>query len=117
MYKPETIVKTVKALKAAVSTYKANIENGEQVNICISSGNKKIGRVLNVSLAPIMTCPNCSGCKAFCYDVKAVNQYSNTVLPARARNTALAFFARDEFFRLIDEKMSRRRKNKFSGGT
>ena len=80
---------------------------------CVSKGNRKIGKVMNVSLMPIMTCHNCKECKRLCYDVKACLQYSNTVLPARMRNTILATEKRDFFFDEIDKACSRRRKNKF----
>lgn len=112
-YSIETIKKCVSMLTAATEQYKADIESGKTVNVCISKYNKKIGHVMNVSLAPILTCPNCTACHKFCYDIKAVLQYSNTVLPARARNTALVMLNRDEYFNQIDKAMSRRRTNKF----
>jgi hypothetical protein len=84
----------------------------KDIPICISNGNKKIGRVMNVSLMPVMTCHNCKECKHFCYDIKANVQYSN-VLDARIRNTVILKKDMNEYFRRIDEKMSRRRKNKY----
>ena len=47
----------------------------EALELCISEGNKKIGRVWNVSLLPIFTCRNCTECKKYCYDIKACMQY------------------------------------------
>ncbi|MBQ9606969.1 MAG: hypothetical protein IJV16_07320 [Lachnospiraceae bacterium] len=111
-YSAATLKKAVKLLKTLIAYYAACIASGEILKACISSGNKKIGRVLNVSIAPVITCGNCSGCKEFCYDIKAVIQYPE-VSRARARNTALAIHKRDEFFRQIDEKMTHRKKNKF----
>lgn len=84
----------------------------EQIKICISKGNRKIGRVMNVSLLPIKTCANASGCHRICYDVKACLQYVN-VLDARVRNTVLAKYHRDEYFRRIEDAISRRRAHKF----
>ena len=83
------------------------------IKMCISSGNRKIGRVMNVSLMPVMTCGNCKECKHFCYDIKACLQYPNTVIDARMRNTVLLLRDRDEYFHRIDVAISRRRINKF----
>lgn len=89
--------------------------NTKDIKMCISSGNIKIGRVLNVSLPPMITCGKaCVGtCDHYCYDIKACNLYANTVIDARARNFVLWIKDHDEYFRRIDEKMSRRRKNKY----
>lgn len=108
MYKLESIKKVLGIAKDLEKKYR-----NENVKICISGGNRKIGRVMNVSLMPVMTCANCKECKFLCYDIKACLQYPGTVIDARMRNTVLAKYHRDEYFRLIDEKMSRRRKNKF----
>lgn len=83
------------------------------IEMCISGGNKKIGRVMNVSLMPVMTCGNCKECKYLCYDIKACLQYPGTVINARMRNTVLLRKDRGEYFRRIDAALSRRRKNKF----
>lgn len=85
----------------------------DEIRECISSGNRKIGKVMNVSLMPVMTCGNCKECKFLCYDIKACAQYPGTVIDARMRNTVLLQRDRDEFFARIDAAMSRRRKNKF----
>ena len=111
MYKFETIQKVVNNLKTRVMFYEAK-EVGD-IKMCISDGNKKIGRVLNVSLPPVVTCPNCGQCMKLCYDIKACNQYPNTVVDARARNLAILNKNRDEYFGRIEEKLRRRRKNKF----
>ena len=82
------------------------------VKVSISTGNGKIGRVLNVSIAPIISCGNCKGCKYFCYDVKAVLLRLN-VLKARARNYVFAMKYRDAYFEAIRKKLMRRRLNKY----
>lgn len=110
MYSNATIIKVVGQLKDSINYY--STKNSENITISISCGNKKIGRVLNVSLAPIITCANCKECKHLCYDIKACLQYSN-VRDARSRNTVLATKYRDIYFSAIDEKLSRRRKNKY----
>lgn len=114
MYNHKSIVKAVNSLREATEKYRAVIreEGADAVPLAVSVGNMKIGRSLNVSLAPILTCANCSGCKGYCYDVKANLQYPN-VVDARARNTALLLEDRDAYFRRIDEAISRRRAHKF----
>ena len=110
MYSNEAIIKTVSQLKSAMAKYEAMAP--ETLNVSISKGNRKIGRVLNVSLAPIITCHNCKECKHFCYDIKACLQYSN-VREARAKNTVLALKHRRQFFEQVEAVIRRRRKNKF----
>lgn len=113
MYKKETIEKVVKNLKEKVAYFRAEIENGSDPKKArISDGNRKIGKVLNVSLAPILTCGNCKECKSFCYDIKACFAYP-TALNARAYNAALMFTDRNAYFGSIREKLTRRLKNKY----
>ena len=111
MYSKNSLFKVIALLTAAhavISEMKLS-----DIKMCISTGNQKIGRVMNVSLPPIITCNNCKECKHYCYDVKACLQYPNTVINARARNYEILIKNRDEYFRRIDLAMSRRRKNKF----
>ena len=109
MLKRETIAKYVRevnALKAEMLTKVGSL------HVCISKGNVKIGRCMNVSLAPIFTCGGaCRVCCGICYDMKACLQYGN-VLNARVRNYVLAMYDRNRFFAEIDVAMNRRRKNK-----
>ena len=111
-YKPETLKKVVSDLKARIENHMKELESGKKINLVISAGNRKIGRCMNVSLAPIVTCKNCAMCAGFCYDVKACLQYEN-VREARAKNTALFLFDRSEFFSRLWARMARRRVNKF----
>ena len=110
MLKLETMHKYVELANSAMKAHRANLVN---LSVCISKGNRKIGRCMNVSLLPILTCGhNCKVCNRICYDLNACLQYGN-VLNARARNTVLAIYDRDRFFSQIDDAMNRRRKNKF----
>ena len=110
-YKIETIRKVLRlANDKAAELEKVPCE---KIPLCLSKGNRKIGKVMNVSLMPVMTCKNCKECKFLCYDIKACVQYPGTVIDARMRNTVLMKRNRDEFFARIDEAMSRRRTNKF----
>lgn len=111
MYSKESIKKAVDLMNARRVYYA--IIAVDQIKLAISSGNRKIGRVMNVSLPPIMTCANCKECKYLCYDVKACLQYPNTVIDARIRNLSILMKDRDEYFNRIDAAMDRRRKNKY----
>lgn len=111
MFKPETIAKVRRQLVDAVESARRDVES---LRVSISAGNRKIGRVMNVSMAPMVTCgAACAHCAPYCYDVKACCQYSNTVIGARARNTAMALYNRDAYFQQIDAAMNRRRRNKY----
>lgn len=111
MYKIETIRKIVSNLVAREMFYLA--KDIDDIPMCVSDGNKKIGKVMNVSLPPVVCCPNCSQCQKLCYDIKACNQYPNTVVDARARNLAILKKDRDEYFNRIEDKIKRRRLHKF----
>ena len=111
-FKTETIKKVVANLSATEKAYRKVLEKGEEIKLVISSGNSKIGKCMNVSLSPIVTCGNCKECKSFCYDVKACLQYTN-VVNARAKNTALFRYDRINFFEQLWAKMSRKKVNKF----
>lgn len=111
MFTMDSIKKVVRQMKEAEARYQ-DIDV-EDIPMCISCGNKKIGRVMNVSLPPILSCGNCKECKHLCYDIKACLQYPQTVIDARIRNWTILLKDRDEYFRRIEEKISRRRKNKF----
>lgn len=108
-YTNKSIQKVIGLMKDFIRKYEK--ENIEDVRMCISDGNKKIGRVMNVSLPPVMSCGNCKGCKHFCYDIKACLQYPHTVIDARIRNWIILKRDRDEFFRRIERAISRRRAN------
>ena len=111
MYSINSIKKTVHLMNETIRKYSA--VDVDAIKMCISSGNRKIGRVMNVSLPPIITCTNCSECKHFCYDIKACLQYPGTVIDARVRNYIVLMKDRQEYFERIDRAISRRRKNKY----
>lgn len=110
MYKTETIRKTMDDLGNAISKYMALPYT--ELRLHISTGNKKIGRVHNFSMAPGHTCGNCSACLPYCYDVKACFQYPN-VMTARAENTAMMRLDMGLTFMLIDKYISTRKANKY----
>ena len=97
MFKPETVKKVSDNIRATFDAYMSR-ENIDDVKICISCGNRKIGKVMNVSLPPLLSCGNCAGCARFCYDVKACLQYPQTVIDARVRNYAILKRDRERYF-------------------
>ena len=100
-YKEETLNSyTARALEAIATASRL-----EQIHIHIAKGNRKVGRVRNVSLMSRICCGNCKTCEHYCYDIKAALQYK-TVMTARAENTALAYRDYGEYFRQIAEKMT-----------
>lgn len=110
MYTNDGIKKAVNGLKQAIE--QANSKPLKEMKVCISSGNRKIGNTLNVSIPPVITCGNCSGCMRYCYDIKAVLQYAN-VRSARANNYSILTRSREKYFDDIVKALARRRKNKF----
>lgn len=107
MYSKEALAKCVRLAREAGEHYQEIPV--DEIQICISTGNRKIGRVMNVSLMPMLTCGNCSGCSRYCYDIKACLQYPNTVIDARMRNTVLAQRDMALYFHLIDEHITHSR--------
>ena len=107
---------TMESLKKAVIGLRENMnmfmeKPYKSLHLHISKGNMKIGRTHNFSMAPIITCSNCAGCKNYCYDIKAVLQYPN-VMKARAENTAMMLKDRKKTFKQIDKYISRRKVHK-----
>lgn len=111
MYSEKSLKKLVKLMKNQGKVLaKLPVE---EIKMAISKGNRKIGRVMNVSLPPLLTCANCAGCSKLCYDIKACLQYPDTVIDARMRNLTILQKDREEYFRRINDAISRRRLHKF----
>lgn len=109
-YSIETLKKFYDNAKMLIDFYMQHVD---EIKVCVTNGNRKIGRVMNVSLLPIFTClTRCEGCRFFCYDIKACMQYKN-VLIARVRNTVLLWCNRKAYFEQIEQRIARRRKNKY----
>ena len=111
MFTKSSLIKVCHLMSVAKEFYMKL--QARDIKMCISMGNTKIGRVMNVSLPPILTCANCSECRKYCYDVKACLQYPETVIDARIRNLVILLKDRDGYFDRIREKLARRRKNLF----
>lgn len=111
MYSEKSLRKVIKLMKEhGKMLAKIPVED---IKMAISKGNRKIGRVMNVSLPPLLSCANCSGCSKLCYDIKACLQYPDTVIDARMRNLTILQKDREEYFRRINDAISRRRLHKF----
>lgn len=111
MYKSETLKKMIETMGATARKYGAM--DPAEIKLCLSAGNRKIGRVMNVSLPPVLSCGQCRECMHYCYDVKACLQYPGTVIDARIRNWAILKADRAEYFKRIEERIARRRRNKY----
>lgn len=112
MYNRETVKNAVGMLQERIAFYRDAWNRDVNLDAVVSTGNKKIGNTLNVSLAPVITCANCSGCMAYCYDIKAVMAYKN-VLNARAKNTALFMECPEKYFDDIEWAIEKRKSNKY----
>lgn len=112
-YKPETLAKYALTARQLLESWKVLCnEKQSEVKVSFSYGNRKIGKSLNISLLPIMTCARCGECSGICYDIKACLQYFN-VINARAKNTAIMQANMKLYFEQIWAKMQRRRTNKY----
>jgi len=113
----ETIRKTIETVKSAMRFYDGLLKAGQKLKISVSSGNTKIGKVWNVSTAPVITCGNCKECIHFCYAIRDIYHWGyeweeNSVAKARALNTAILFNDREDFFNQLETFCSNRRKIK-----
>lgn len=113
-YTPESLKRFYDKAKKSIDFYMDLYKKDPgAVKVCITNGNRKIGNVMNISLLPIFTClSNCHICKFYCYDIKACLQYANVIM-ARVRNSVLLWCDEKEYFRQIEDRISRRRKNKY----
>ena len=111
MYKHETLVKFIAMGKKFVEKFE-NMDS-DALHVCISSGNRKIGLVMNVSTAPVFACPHCKHCVDFCYDIKACLRFPKNVFENRVKNYIMATKHREKFFAEIENRIARRRTNKF----
>lgn len=66
------------------------ISTGEvnDLHICISEGNIKLGNIISISLIPVADCGNCSACHQLCYDIRTDCMRQN-VRSSRAKNSAI----------------------------
>lgn len=72
------------------------------MNVKISEGNIKLGKIPNVSLPPVLACGNSSACASICYALQAYKQYP-AVKKAWLNNYYLATKNRVRYFYDIAE--------------
>ena len=109
-YSTEALQKIMGTMKGMIRQYKG--KSFEDLKLHISKGNSKIGRTHNFSTAPGITCPNCSKCIHYCYDIKACWQYENVRI-ARAENTAMMAMDRERTFDQIADYIAHRKLHKY----
>lgn len=104
----ENIEKLNEAFREAETEVMEALKNGEDISrfVSISTGNTKMGKVVSVSLLPILTCPAlCRGtCGKRCY-AKKIALLRSVVARAYARNTVVAKLAPEVFFRVVRDAM------------
>ena len=60
---------TIRKVCRIANDYVTYTQNAERIHI--SSGNNKLGSIMNVSLPPVITCHNCKNCMQYCYAVRS----------------------------------------------
>lgn len=103
-----SIKNLMKKARALIKEYQARPV--DDVRVTVSTGNIKIGNVLNFSKMPILSCGNCKECHEICYDIKACAAYPSC-LDSRCRNYVLMLTpsGRDKAFAEILKRMTSRR--------
>lgn len=84
------------AQKMVSAIMQCDADDVENLEVCVSTGNTKIGKVLNVSLPAVFSCMQCKHCAKECYDVRDC-RYTNT-LKARARNWSIVTRSPEKYF-------------------
>lgn len=82
------------------------------MDVKISLGNSKIGRIMNINLPPIISCPTGVPCALDrCYALKAYRRYPNVRL---AWDSNLSFYKNNpiEFFNNIKIQLEKKKKIK-----
>lgn len=100
---------TMKYISEAKRVYKyymdMPVEEFSHVHVSVSLGNSKIGKCLNVSLLPFLTCEHFEDCICTCYAISSALRFPDT-LNAWAKNTAIATRDLPRFFEEIEEAIN-----------
>ena len=86
--------------------------NGCQLDVKISAGNMKLGKMLNISLPPVQTCPNGIPCAKDCYAMKAYRLYPN-VKKAWDANLQALNDSEKAFFATVTKKIAKAKNKEF----
>lgn len=105
---PQSRINSTAAINKVAATWNAYRETETPHTVHISGGNAKLGAIMNVSLPPVVTCHNCSGCKNYCYAVRTYNRFPDT---AAGWNDNYMLFLSDpaEYFRGINKAVKTQR--------
>ncbi len=112
-YSISTIVKYEQSVSDMINFYMS--VPIEELHLCISEGNEKIGHALNVSLPAVITCPNCEQCKFFCYDIRDcyIHGWDGDVIKARARNYVILLKDREKYFSELETAIQNRKSDEY----
>ena len=80
---PKARINSDKSIKKAIQNSKEYLSQhdiSDPFKIHISAGNAKLGAIMNISLPPVVTCPNCSGCAKYCYAIRSYNRFTDTAM-------------------------------------
>lgn len=102
--KDEAVAKRVRKMLEIREEILKDVAN---YHVLLQKGNDKTGKACwTVSLIPIADCPNCSGCKNNCYDIRNDCIYPD-VLFSRARNSAIHKADIERFWTEIKNEVAR----------
>lgn len=85
---------------------------GEPVKLSVSTGNRKIGKCLNLSTMPGLSCGNSTACLDTCYAIRSATYY-RTCIKAWSKNLYMVRHHLADTFCQMDAKMSRRKSEKY----
>lgn len=92
-------------IKKLIEKRNEMINNIDNVHVKLQKGNRKTGsNCYTVSLAPIIDCSNCSGCKGQCYDTRNDVIYPQ-VIADRAKNSAIHKMQPNRYWNEIDQQI------------
>ena len=107
---PKARINSNVSINKAISNwniYSANNAFADRIHI--STGNKKLGAIMNVSLPPVVTCHNCASCKKYCYAVRTYNQYTSTTAAGWNENYLLFLTDPERYFSEISHAVKTQR--------
>ena len=76
--KPQARINSAAAIQKAINTFHIADCKLYELHAHISNGNNKLGSIMNISLPPVVTCHNCSGCSKYCYAIRTYNRFTGT---------------------------------------
>lgn len=92
-------------IKKLIEKRNEMISNIDNIHVKLQKGNRKTGsNCYTVSLAPIIDCSNCNGCKGQCYDIRNDVIYPQ-VITDRAKNSAIHKMQPNRYWHEIDQQI------------